>query len=252
MGTLLITLAAFAAGAINAIAGGGTFITFPALTYFGPMNEKAANVTSTIGLWPGSASSVLAAWADIRRVPKSILITFSLISLIGGASGAELLLHTSAKAFGLVIPWLMAFATIIFGFSKPIARWAGRHQGQPTMGWTIIVGCVQIAVAVYGGYFGAGIGVLMLAGLSFAGLNDIHLMNGLKVLLATLINGISVVIFLLGPVEWRLIPPMVIASVVGGFIGMYAARRIKPDQLRALILLVGAGLTIAYFVKNYR
>lgn len=252
MGTVLITLAAFAAGAINAIAGGGTFITFPALTYLGPMSERAANVTSTIGLWPGSASSVVAALADIRRVPRGILITFSMISLIGGALGAELLLHTSDKAFGRVIPWLLAFATLVFAFSKPIARWAGRHQGEPTVGWTIVVGCVQIAVAVYGGYFGAGIGVLMLAGLSFAGLKDIHLMNGLKVLLATLINGISAVIFFLGPVVWRLVPEMVVASVIGGYVGMYAARRIKPDQLRALILLVDVSLTIAYFVKNYR
>src|SRR5580704_6037038 len=106
MGTLLITLAAFTAGAINAIAGGGTFITFPALTYFGRMSEKAANVTSTIGLWPGSASSVLAAWTDIRRVPRGMLVSFSLISLIGGACGAELLLHTSDHAFGRVIPFL--------------------------------------------------------------------------------------------------------------------------------------------------
>ncbi len=251
MALLMITLAAFAAGAVNAIAGGGTFITFPALTYFGRMTEKLANVTSTVGLWPGSAASVVAAWCEFRRLPRGIVLTYSLISLAGGAAGAELLLHTSNKAFSLVIPWLLAFATLVFAFSKPIARWAGRQHGSRSLGWTALVGVVQIAVAVYGGYFGAGIGVLMLAGLSFAGLDDIHQMNALKVLLATLINGISALLFLFSPIDWRIAWVMAVASTIGGFLGMYAARRIKPDQLRSVILVVGVVLTITYFAKNY-
>ena len=252
MGILLVVLASFAAGAINAVAGGGTFLTFPTLTYFGGLSDLRANVTSTIGLWPGSASSVAAAWSEFGKLPKGIVIPFSIISLLGGAAGSILLLHTSAKAFSLFIPWLLGFATVVFACSKPIARWAGRQHGDRTLRWTIVVGLVQIAVSVYGGYFGAGIGVLMLAGLSFAGLDDIHQMNALKVLLATLINGISCVIFFFGPVDWKLAPPMAIASIAGGFLGMYAARRIRQDQLRALILLVGITLTIVYFVKNYR
>src|SRR5204863_5631893 len=120
-------------------------------------------------------------------------------------------------------------------FSKPIARWAGRQHGHRTMGWTIVVGGVQLIVAIYGGYFGAGIGILMLAGLSFAGLDDIHQMNAMKVLLQTSINGIAAIIFLFSPmVQWKLVLPMAIASAAGGFIGIALARRMPQNVLRAV------------------
>ena len=119
------------------------------------------------------------------------------------------------------------------------------------MKWTLFVGAVQLAVAIYGGYFGAGIGVLMLAGLSFAGLDDIHQTNALKVLLATFINGISVVIFMFGDVRWGIAGVMAVSAIFGGFIGMAVARRIKPDQLRAVILIIGVALTGVYFWKAY-
>src|SRR3954470_12756319 len=201
---LLVLAAAFAAAAINSIAGGGTFLSFPTLTGIALLSDKAANMTSTIGLWPGSASSIVAARKDFRRIPVGMLVGYGLISLVGGTAGAVMLrYYTSPKTFALVIPWLLAFATVIFAFSKPIARWAGRQHGHRTPGWTLFVGAVQLVVAVYGGYFGAGIGVLMLAGLAFAGLDDIHQMNGLKVLLATIINGVAAVIFLFSPeVRW--------------------------------------------------
>src|SRR3954451_4405162 len=196
---LLVLAAAFAAAAVNSIARGGTVLSFPTLPGIAGLSEKAANMTSTIGLWPGSASSIVAARRDFRRIPVGMLVGYGLISLVGGTAGAVLLrYYTSPKTFALVIPWLLAFATIVFAFSKPIARWAGRQHGHRTLGWTLFVGLVQIVVAVYGGYFGAGIGVLMLAGLSFAGLDDIHQMNALKVLLATLINGVASIVFLVG------------------------------------------------------
>lgn len=251
MTVLLIALAAFVASAINSIAGGGTFLTFPALTGVAGLSEKVANMTSTIGLWPGSASGVYAARPEFRRVPRGMLVGYGIISLVGGTVGAVLLLKTSAQTFRLVIPWLLAFATVVFAFSKPIARWAGRKHGDRSLKWTLFVGAIQLAVAVYGGYFGAGIGVLMMAGLSFAGLDDVHQMNALKVLLATFINGISVVIFLFGPVNWPLAGVMAGVSVIGGFLGMAAARRIKPDQLRLAILGIGVILTTVYFVKAY-
>jgi hypothetical protein len=247
----LISLTAFVAGAINSIAGGGTFLTFPALTGIARLSEKVANMTSTIGLWPGSASGVAAAWGEFRRVPRGMLIGYGIISLIGGTIGATLLTQTSVQTFRLVIPWLLAFATGVFAFSKPIARWAGRKHGDRSLKWTLFVGAIQFAVAIYGGYFGAGIGVLMLAGLSFAGLDDLHQTNALKVLLATFINGISVIIFLFGPIDWGLAGVMAVASSVGGFIGMAIARRTKPDQLRLAILAIGVILTGVYFVKAY-
>jgi len=254
---LLVSLASFVAAAINSIAGGGTFLTFPTLTGipFLPgsphLSEKVANMTSTIGLWPGSASSVVAARNEFKRLPKGMTLTFSLISLTGGVIGSWLLLHTTVRGFRLLIPWLLAFATTIFAFSKPIARWAGRGHGDRSLKWTLFVAAVQLVVAIYGGYFGAGIGVLMLAGLSFAGLDDIHQMTAMKVLLATMINGVAAVVFCFYKVDWGIAGTMAIASVMGGFLGMAAARRIKADQLRLVILAIGVSLTAYYFYNAY-
>lgn len=254
MTVLLVSLVAFVAGAINAVAGGGTFLTFPALTGIARLTEKAANMTSTIGLWPGSAASVVAAKGEFRRLPTGEVIIFSLISLAGGALGAWLLLITKPATFRLVIPWLLAFATVIFGFSKPIARWAGRGHGDRSLQWTLFVAVIQLAVAVYGGYFGAGIGVLMLAGLSFAGLDDIHQMNAMKVLLATLINGVAAILFLvrgMHEIDWRIGCAMAIASILGGFLGMVWGRKLQPDRLRMFILAIGIGLSAYYFHHAY-
>jgi uncharacterized membrane protein YfcA len=247
-----VSLVSFIAGAINAVAGGGTFLTFPALTGIARLSERVANMTSTIGLWPGSAASVVAARREFRRLPAGMLIAFSTISLIGGGFGAWLLLHTTDTQFRLFIPWLLAFATGIFGFSKPIARWAGRKHGSRSLKWTAFVAGVQIAVAIYGGYFGAGIGVLMLAGLSFAGLDDIHQMNALKVLLSTLINAVAAIVFLFYPINWPIAAAMAIASIAGGFLGMVGARRVQPDKLRLFILGIGVSLTAYYFYNAYR
>jgi len=254
MTLFLVSIVSFLAGAINAVAGGGTFLTFPALTGIARLTEKVANMTSTIGLWPGSAASVVAAKSEFRRIPRGMLLAFGAISLIGGALGSWLLLKTTTQGFRLVIPWLLAFATGVFAFSKPIARWAGRGHGDRSLKWTLFVAAIQLLVAIYGGYFGAGIGVLMLAGLSFAGLDDIHQMNALKVLLATLINGVAAVVFLLQRIErvdWPMAAAMAVASIAGGFLGMVWGRRVKPDRLRFLILAIGVGLTLYYFWKAY-
>jgi uncharacterized membrane protein YfcA len=248
----IVLLVTFIAAMVNAVAGGGTFLTFPTLTGIAQLTEKAANMTSTIGIWPGAAASVVAAKQELRRLPRAMTIAFVLISLVGGVIGAVLLQKTSQHAFKLLVPWLLAFATVVFAFSRRIARWAGRAHGGHSAGWIIFVAWVQLLVAVYGGYFGAGIGILMLAGLSFAGLDDIHQMNGLKVLLQTVINGVASVIFLFSPdVKWSLALPMAAVAIVGGFFGITLARRIPQTPLRMTILLIGIALTAAYFVKTY-
>ena len=244
--------ASLIASAINSIAGGGTFLTFPILTGGIGLTDKLANMTSTIGLWPGSASAVIAANSDIKKIPTSILISFGVISLIGGIVGAMLLRVTSETSFKLVIPWLLLFATLIFAYSKPIAKWAGHQHGHKSTKWTIIVCIIQFFVAIYGGYFGAGIGVLMLAGLSFAGLENLNQVNALKVFLATLINGVSSIIFLFSKVDWKIAGVMAISSIIGGFVGMHFARQVKQPVLRAMILSIGIILTGFYFWKNYR
>ena len=260
MTLLLVALASFVAAAVNSVAGGGTFLTFPTLTAGAGLSEKVANMTSTVGLWPGSASSIYAARSDFRRIPKSLVATYGAISLAGGIVGSVLLrYYTSTQTFRLVIPWLLLFATVVFAASKPIARWAGRQHGHRTLGWTLAVAAMQLVVAVYGGYFGAGIGVLMLAGLSFAGLDDIHQMNALKVLLAALINGVATVTFIVGSlqstgenrIDWPIAGVMALTSIVGGFLGMALARRIPPLALRVVVLAIGMGLTAVYFVRAY-
>jgi uncharacterized membrane protein YfcA len=252
MAYFVIPLVSFLAGFVNAIAGGGTFFMFPALTALGGLTDRAANVTSTVGLWPGGAASVYAARRELRGLPRGMTVAFFLISLIGGGVGAVLLMVTPKRTFSLLIPWLLLFATLVFGFSKPIARWAGRQHGHRTLGWTLVVAFVQLIVAIYGGYFGAGIGILMLAGLAFAGLDDIHQMNALKVLLQTVINGVASIIFLFSPdLVWALALPMALLSAVGGFLGIAVARKMPQNTLRAVILIVGVLVTGLYFVKNY-
>jgi len=251
MHVLIISLVAFVAAAMNSVAGGGTFLTFPALVGFGHLTEKMANMTSTVGLWPGSAASVVAAKNDFQKLPRGMVVLYSAISLIGGTVGSLLLLNTSDVKFDLVVPWLLAFATTVFGFSKPIARWAGRQHGNRSLGWTLFVGCIQLLVATYGGYFGAGIGVLMLAGLSFAGLDDVHQMNTMKVLLATIINAVAACIFIYRGINWPIAGAMIVASIIGGFLGMVVARRVKTDQLRMIILSIGIILTCYYFNRAY-
>lgn len=249
---VLVSLAAFVGSAINAIAGGGTFVVFPSLTSFGQLTEKIANMTSTLGIWSGQAASVAAARSEFRHLPRAMLYGYAAISLVGGILGSLLVIHTSPAQFRLVIPWLLAFATILFAVSQPIARWTGRHQASThSTLWTILIGFVQFAVAVYGGYFGAGMGVLMLAGFSFTGMQDIHQMNAMKVLLGTIINGVACVIFAFGHPAWRFIFPMAVCSSVAGFLGMAVARKIPRQRLRMFILVWGGLMTIVYFVKNY-
>jgi uncharacterized membrane protein YfcA len=248
----LVSLSAFVAGMLNAVAGGGTFFTFPALTGIAHLTEKVANMTSTIGLVPGTAASVLAARADFRRIPRNMVILYGIISVIGGILGAILLRLTSTETFLLVIPWLLLFATLVFAFSRQIGQWAGHQHGHKSLKWTLIVCVIQLLVAIYGGYFGAGIGILMLAGLSFSGLENIYEMNALKVLLSTIINAVAAVIFLFSGIDWPIAILMAIASSAGGFLGITVARRVPQAALRGFILTVATCLTMAYFYKAYR
>ncbi|HTW94634.1 MAG TPA: sulfite exporter TauE/SafE family protein [Tepidisphaeraceae bacterium] len=251
MPILWVTLTAFIAGAVNAVAGGGTFLAFPALTGIAGLSEKAANIGCTIGLWPGSATSVIPAAPRLLRLPRRVVISYMLVCLAGGVIGSFLLRYTPERSFRLAIPWLLGFATLVFSLGNRVARWAGR-DGQPhSTGWLVFSGCVQFVIAIYGGYFGAGIGVLTLAGLSVSGLGDIQKINALKVLLSTCTNLTAAIVFLFGPVAWRFIAPMAVASAGGGFIGMMVAQRLPQKVLRGVILAVGIGLTGYYFWNVY-
>jgi uncharacterized membrane protein YfcA len=250
----LAAAAAAVATAVNAIAGGGTFIAFPVLTGVGGLTEKAANVACTLGIWPGSLASTATVGRSVAALPRRMTVAYTLLALAGGGVGAELLEHTSDHAFALAIPWLLLFATTVFALGDRVARWAGRGDAAAAdvhAGWAWFVGGVQLVLSIYGGYFGAGMGILTLAGLSLVGLPDLRQVNVLKVLMSTATNLSAAVVFLFGPVEWRFVAPMAAAGVVGGFVGMLVAQRLPRRVLRAAILTIASGLTAAYFWKVY-
>lgn len=249
----LLFLAALAGGAQNAVAGGGSFLTFPALIAAG-LNSKSANATSTVALWPGSVASIVGYRDDLRHDGR-LLAAFGAVSVVGGVAGAELLLHTPELTFDRLVPFLLAGATAIFAFGPPLARWLGTHhqRGSLPTGRLLAFAGVQFGVGVYGGYFGGGIGILMLAAFAAMGMTGVHHMNGLKAVFGSLINGVAIVLFgVAGIVDWPLALLMVIGSVIGGYGAARLARRVDEALLRWLIIGVGAVLSIAFFVKTYR
>jgi len=244
---VLLFVSATLGGAINSVAGGGSFITFPALL-FAHVPAVRANATSTIALWPGSLSSALAYRRELRDVRRE-LPPLGIASLAGGLAGSVLLLRTSEHAFVLIIPWLLLFATVLFSFGGRLARRLVGGSRMP-LGLATVA---QLAVAVYGGYFGGGAGIVMLAILSVLGMSEIHRMNALKTLLGTLINGVAVVAFIVArAVDWAPGVVMIAGGITGGYAGAAFARRIDPKDVRSLVLAVAWGMTAYFFVRTYR
>jgi uncharacterized membrane protein YfcA len=245
--TLVILLSAFVAGMINAVAGGGTLVSFPALLWIG-RDPIVANVTSTIGLCPASFGAAIGfrrELAKTRRWIRALLLP----SFVGGALGAALLLRTPSHVFGAIVPYLILFATALFAAGDR----AGRASTSPVEGglgttsWGAAVG-FQFLVAVYGGYFGAGIGILMLAALSLLGLTDIHEMNGVKNTLALLINGVAAVYFSFsGRVIWFDALVMAIGASAGGYGGAGLARALARTFVRRTVVVIGIAMAASLF-----
>ena len=235
--------AALAAGVMNALAGGGTILTFPALVFAG-LDTIHANATSTVALVPGAMASMV---VHRREVAEHRAWAFALLlpSILGGAIGSALLLVTPEKLFAGLAPWLVLFATLLFllqilatrrgvVFGRGIAP--ERRRG--------IAWAYQLGVAVYGGYFGAGIGILMLVALGFLGLTDFHAMNGLKNFLGACINGVATVCFVVaGLVDWRFAPVMALGSLLGGYIGARLTRFVGRERARWGVVIVGLFVT---------
>jgi len=242
--------AALVAGAINAVAGGGSFFTFPALVFTG-VAPVTANATSTVALWPGSVASVGAYRRELAKIGRRDLLAFSIISVIGGVIGAFLLLRTSQKGFLAIVPYFLLFSTLAFALRGAITRWTHRRSGEtPQSHWAFVRACaLQFVIGIYGGYFGGGIGILMLASYSVLGMTDIHVMNALKTVLASVINGVAVLIFALsGIVVWPVALLMVVAAILGGYGGAAIARRLDPRWVQWFVVAVGAALTVYFFV----
>ncbi|MCC6537833.1 MAG: sulfite exporter TauE/SafE family protein [Bryobacterales bacterium] len=230
--------AAALAGAINSIAGGGTLVTFP--TLLSVLSAVPANATSTFALLPGSFAS---AWGyrDELAASRTMLKRLFLPSLFGGIVGALALTRFPESVFETLVPWLLLGATVLMLVQKPLARWIGAHPHETPRGSTVAaVVFFQFLVGVYGGYFGAGIGILMLSSLGFMGIADIHQMNGIKSILASVMNGIGALIFVIeGKVVWQFAIPMALASIAGGYVGARLARKLPASAVRAIVIAMG-------------
>lgn len=244
---------AIAAGAINSVAGGGSFLTFPGLIFCG-VTPLRANTTNTVALWCGSLASV-GAYRHHLGGQRRALITLLITSLVGGLIGALLLLRTPDATFELLLPWLLLTATLIFIFGKQLTvllrRMVHLDINRPQNIVPFLTGsALQLVIAVYGGFFGGGVGILMLALLTLLGYEEIHVMNGLKTVLATTINGIAVVAFVwANTVAWPQAFVMIAGSVVGGYGGAILAQRVSPEVIRYLVMAVGIGMTLYFFVR---
>ena len=250
----LVLLAAFGAGFVNAIGGGGTLLTFPALLYSGLMPTLnasiAANATNTCSVWPGSAMS---SWTYRQQLKQNRDHVRTLIvpSLLGGVAGAVLLLQTPEKVFRFTVPYLILLACGLLLANEPIGRWMSTRAAAHPRKHAAALWLSQFAIAVYGGYFGAGIGILMLATIAIFLPEDLQAANGMKNLFALLINGIAAVYFAaVGAAVLKIALVMAVASVIGGFVGARTAQRMSARLLRGAVVTFGVGVAIEMMLER--
>jgi uncharacterized protein len=252
---LALVAASFGAGVMNAMAGGGTILTFPTLVFLG-LPAVTANATSSVALLPGAAASLFGFRREVRE-HRAWLKTLFLPSLVGGAIGSVLLLSTPEKVFASLAPVLLLFATVLFMIQGAVSRRLAAKPGDdpehlPTRR-RVTASLLQFGVALYGGYFGAGIGILMLALLGFLGLQDIHGMNGLKNFFNLCINCVAAVYFIYrGAVVWPAALVIVVGATIGGYAGARFARRIGREKARAAVIVIGLLVTAILFWQQMR
>jgi uncharacterized membrane protein YfcA len=251
--TLLMVAAAFAAGVINSIAGGGTLITFPVLIWLG-LDPKVANATSTVALWPGLFGGLFGYRRELEN-SSTILLRLGITSVIGGALGAWLLIWTPSLTFARLVPFLILFATILFMAGGSINRRLRLQPivAEPKMSWWVGAIVFQFFSAMYGGYFGAGNGIWMLAAMGILGLHDINRANGIKNFLGICINSIAVLSFgLMGLVVWSDALVMAGAALLGGYFGARMAVRVNQVNVRRAIVVIGFAITFAMIWKLWQ
>jgi uncharacterized membrane protein YfcA len=274
---ILLFVAAILGGTLNSVAGGGSFFAFPALLFTG-VPPVQANATNTVALWPGSVASMGAYRRELASQKPGFIILLIGSSLIGSILGAQLLLGTSQATFVQLLPYLMLMATLLFTFSpyitqklramraskaaaieaaaaaegKESAEKAVSERTAPNRTQWIGMAVAQLIISIYGGYFGGGIGILMLATLAMMGMENIHEMNGVKTLLTAFINGAAMITFIVrGAVFWPEAILMVVGAIIGGYGGAYYARKIEQKWIRLFVMIVGFTLTIYFFVKPF-
>ena len=246
---LLLFLASVMSGALNGVAGGGSFISFPALIFAGlpPIN---ANATNNTGTWVGYLAS-LYAYREDRGVRSQEFWRLVFISLVGGVIGSLLLLKTPQAVFAKLVPYLLLAATALFTLNPWFKKLQRKRVARPSLVRMFVLRVFQLAIAIYGGFFGGGVGILLLALFGLMGMEDIHEMNALKTVLSTCINGIAMVTFIVsGAVLWPYAILMSAGTLLGGYWGVYYVRKVDPKLVRWFVIAVGLGMTIYFFVKT--
>lgn len=249
----MMVAAAFAAGVINSIAGGGTLITFPVLIWLG-LDPKVANATSTVALWPGLFGGLFGYRRELEN-SSTILLRLGITSIIGGALGAWLLIWTPSLTFARLVPFLILFATLLFMAGGSINRRLRLQPivDEPKMLWWLGAIVFQFFSAMYGGYFGAGNGIWMLAAMGILGLHDINRANGIKNFLGICINSIAVLSFaFMGLVVWPDALVMAGAALLGGYFGARMAVRVNQVNVRRAIVVIGLVITFVMLWKLWQ
>jgi hypothetical protein len=250
---LWFTVAIFLAGVLNAVAGGGSFLSFPAMLSMGILPVQA-NASSTVAIWPGQLTSIAAYRDDIRKNLRLVL-PMGVAGLVGGTAGALLLLHTPQMTFLHLVPWLLLISSLIFALTGPVSRWLARRKGNLAIAHhpprRLPVFLATTLVCFYVGYFGAGAGFLLITLLSIFGYEDLHEINALKVVSTTLANGIAVIIFAVsGKVAWPFCLWAMLVCAIGGYTSARWARRIPQPVLRGLVIGIGLSMSAWFFWKQ--
>ncbi|QNI37734.1 sulfite exporter TauE/SafE family protein [Edaphobacter albus] len=245
-----LVTASLIAGVMNAMAGGGSFLSFPAMLGVGVLPVQA-NATNTVALWPGQLTSVAALRSDLRR---DLLPVVVVASITGGITGAVVLLHTRQITFLHMVPWLLLIASLLFGLSGPVSRWLKNRSATPHVERKIAIVPVFLAllpICFYIGYFGAGAGFLVMTVLALFGVEEMHALNSMKVLAACLSNLCAVLTFILsGAVVWRYCLVSMVFAGAGGYVGAQYARRMNANVLRAIVVVTGCIIAAYFFWKN--
>jgi uncharacterized protein len=242
---ILLAVAAFLAGLLNSIAGGGSFLSFPALVYTG-VPPVPANASNTVALAPGALASVVAYRREFKELGGVNLKLWYAVSLAGGLAGALLLLVTPDSVFRHIAPWLLLFATFLFTFGRQISELL-RGRLHANDGLLILM---LFPIAVYGGYFGGGIGIMLLAAFRLYGLSNIHLMNAMKTLISGSLNTVAALVFVFAhEVYWRQTAVMIVSGILGGYFGAHYSRKLPQTVIRGVVIVTGVVMTVYFFVR---
>jgi hypothetical protein len=248
---LWLVTASSIAGVMNAMAGGGSFLSFPAMLSMGVLPIQA-NATNTVALWPGQLTSLATLKSDVR---KDLLPAVMLASVLGGVSGAEVLLRTRQVTFLYLIPWLLLMGAVIFGISGPVSRWlrarsAEHHAERAPRALPLF--CALFPICFYIGYFGAGGGFLVMTVLALFGVEEMHSLNAMKIVAACLSNLVAIITFIVrGAVLWHYCLISMVFAAMGGYVGARYARRMNPEVLRMIVVITGCAISAYFFWRQH-